>query len=253
MKFSDYISHHHVFTTAELIANCDSPAAAEEQLRLAVRSGSVERVRRGLLVSNYGRFEGAAVDPFAIVVAADGDAVVSYHSACEMHGVAHNVSFACQFRSDHVKTPFTFRGVDYAPCGSVGDASSKLVRSGDVSVRVTTREQTIVDCLDRPGFAGGAEETVRSVSAFAYIDPEALLGIVRGKSPATASRVGWLLSSKVDDWHIADELLHELGGMLGNGPYRLGKPGAEGPGWSRDWKLVLPEPNEEVATWVTRG
>jgi predicted transcriptional regulator of viral defense system len=253
MKFSDYISHHQVFTTAELMACCDSPTAAEEQLRLAVRSGYVERVRRGLLVSNYGRFEGAAVDPFAVVMAADGNAVVSYHSACEMHGVAHNVSFACQFRSNRVKTPFTFRGVDYTPCGSVGDTMSKLVRSGDASVRVATREQTIVDCLDRPGLAGGAEEAVRSVSAFAYIDSGALLGIVRKKSPATASRVGWLLSSKVDDWHVADETLDELRSMLGNGPYRLGKPGAEGSGWSRDWNLVLPEPNEEVATWVTKG
>lgn len=253
MKFSDYISHHQVFTTAELMACCDSPTAAEEQLRLAVRSGCVERVRRGLLVSNYGRFEGAAVDPFAVVMAADGDAVVSYHSACEMHGVAHNVSFACQFRSDRVKTPFTFRGVDYVPCGSVGDVASKLVRSGDASVRAATREQTIVDCLDRPGLAGGVEEAVRSVSALAYIDSEALLGIVRGKTPATASRVGWLLSEKADDWHVADELLGELKGMLGNGPYRLGKPSARGSGWSRDWRLVLPEANEEVSTWVTKG
>ena len=253
MKFSDYISKHQVFTTAELMEGCDSPAAAEEQLRLAVRSGSVERVRRGLLVSNYGRFEGVAVDPAAVVMAADGDAVVSYHSACEMHGVAHNVSFAFRFRSDRVKTPFAFRGIDYAPCGSVGDAASKLLRSGNASVRVATREQTIVDCLDRPSLAGGAEEAIRSVSAFAYIDPEALLGIVRMKSAATASRVGWLLSSKAGDWHVADELLDELKGMLGNGPYRLGKPGSAGAGWSRDWKLVLPEPNEEVATWVTKG
>ena len=253
MKFSGYISKHQVFATAELLAACDSPAAAEEQLRLAVRSGSVERVRRGLLVSNYGRFEGVAVDPFAVAMAADSDAVVSYHSACEVHGVAHNVSFACQFRSDRVRTPFAFRGVDYVPCGSVGDAASKPVRSGDASVRVATREQTIVDCLDRPGLAGGVEEAVRSVSAFAYIDPEALLGIVRGKSAATASRVGWLLSSKAEEWHVADELLDELKGMLGNGPYRLGRPGGEGAGWSRGWRLVLPEPSEEVATWVTEG
>ena len=253
MKFSDYISKHQVFTTAELMENCDSPAAAEEQLRLAIRSGSVERVRRGLLVSNYGRFEGAVVDPFAVVMAADGDAVVSYHSACEAHGVAHNVSFACQFRSDHVKTPFTFKGVDYVPCGAMKDAVSRMVRSDGADIRVATREQTIVDCLDRPGFAGGAEEAVRSVSAFAYIDSEALLGIVRGKSAATASRVGWLLSSKAEDWHVADELLDELKAMLGNGPYRLGRPGSAGAGWSRDWKLVLPEPGEEVATWVTKG
>ena len=235
------------------MASCDSPAAAEEQLRLAVCSGSVERVRRGLLVSNYGRFEGASVDPLAVVMAVDGNAIVSYHSACEAHGVAHNVSFACQFRSDHVKSPFTFRGVDYVPCGAVANVVSKVIRSDGADTRVATREQTIVDCLDRPGLAGGVEESVRSVSAFAYIDSAALLGIVRAKSAATASRVGWLLSMKAADWHVEDGLLEELGRMLGVGPYRFGKPGVSGPGWSKDWRLVLPEPNEEVATWVTRG
>ena len=253
MKFSDYISHNHVFTTAALLESCDSPAAAEEQLRLAVRSGSVERVRRGLLVSNYGRFEGAPVDPFAVVMAADGRAVVSYHSACEAHGVAHNVSFVCQFRSDLVRSPFAFRGLNYSPCGSVGEAAFKLVRSGGERIRVATREQTIVDCLDKPGLAGGVEEAIRSVSAFAYIDPEALLGAVRARGAATASRVGWLLSSKAEDWHIDDGLLNELRKTLGKGPYRLGRSGASHKGWSSGWRLVLPDASEEVESWVTRA
>ena len=252
MKFSEYISQHQVFTTAGLLRECDSAKSAEEQLRLAVKSGSVERVRRGLLVSNYRRFEDVSVDPFAIVTTADGDAVVSFHSACEAHGVAHNMGFICQFRSDSVRKAFTFRGVEYKPCGSVGSTQAKTVRSGGLHVRVTTREQTIVDCLDKPGLAGGIEEAVRSVSAFAYVDAEALLGIVRAKGSPTASRVGWLLSEKRADWHIDDAVLDELRSMIGPGPYRLGRPGPSHRGWSREWGLLLPDSSEEVSTWITR-
>lgn len=253
MKFSEYISHNQVFTTSELLDACDSASAAEEQLRLAVRSGSVERVRRGLLVSNYGRFEGAPIDPFAVIMAADGDAVVSYHSACTAYGVAHNVSFVLRFRSDRVKSPFSFRGIGYEPCGPVGDASSRLLRLGESRIRVTTREKTIVDCLDKPALSGGVEEAVRCVSAFAYIDPRALLDAVRARGASTAARAGWLLSCKADDWHIDGAVLNELRGMLGAGPYRFGRPGAERKGWSAEWRLILPERNEEVETWLTRG
>ena len=120
MKFTEYISTHQVFTTSSLMESMDSPSAAEEQLRLAVRTGKVERVRRGLLVSNQGRFEGVPVDPSAVVAALDGDAIVSYHSALELYGVAHNVSFSFQFRSDTTRRAFTFRGVAYEPVGHVG-------------------------------------------------------------------------------------------------------------------------------------
>ncbi len=45
MKFTEYISSHHVFRTRELLASCDSPSSAEEQLRVAIKSGKVERIR----------------------------------------------------------------------------------------------------------------------------------------------------------------------------------------------------------------
>ncbi|NHM16872.1 hypothetical protein GMI69_09480 [Eggerthellaceae bacterium zg-887] len=114
MKFTEYISTHQVFTTADLLAASDSAAAAEQQLGAAVQSGSVERVRRGLLVSNRGRFEGAAVDPYAVVSAADLDAVLCYHSALEAHGVAHNVSFECRFLSDFGQLSARVRGASWA-------------------------------------------------------------------------------------------------------------------------------------------
>ena len=251
MKFSEYISSHQVFTTASLMTEMDSPSAAEEQLRLAVRSGTVDRVRRGLLVSNYGRFEGATVDPAAVVAAADPQAILSYHSALEAHGVAHNVGFVCRFRSDRLTSAFAFRGIRYIPSGGLGDTETQTIRTRDGSRRVTTKEQTLVDCLDRPSLSGGVEEAVRSLTAFAYLDFKALLALLDGASASTVARVGWLLSEKADDWHVEREVLDWLEARLGHGPYRLGSSGAGEKGWSSAWKLVLPDSNEEVASWIT--
>ena len=167
MKFLDHTHDYHVFTTFDLYEAVDSKAAAGEQLRLAVKSGAVERVRRGLLVSNRGRFEGAPVDQAEVVAALDAGAAISYHSALEAHGVARNVGFVCHFRSDAVRTGFMFRGVAYRPCGPVGSVRSETLRSSAGACRVTTKEQTVADCLGKSALAGGAEEAVRSLTAFA--------------------------------------------------------------------------------------
>jgi len=252
MKFSEYLSTHHAFTTSDLMASMDSPTAAEKQLRLAIRAGKVRRARRGLLVSNYGPFEGAVIDPPELIAALDKDAVASYHSALELYGVAHNVSFVYQFRSDAIKSRFAFGVVRYLPAGRVGDTKWKLKRTNTTYVRLTTREQTIVDCLDKPSRAGGVEEVVRSLTALFYVDVEELITLVGQRTPATASRVGWLLEQKADDWMVSKDQLAPVESMLGSGPYRLGRPGPEGTCWSKRWRLLLPAHSEEVDAWVFR-
>lgn len=253
MKFTEYISTYQVFTTAELLAATDSAGAAEQQLGAAIRSGSVERARRGLLVSNHGRFEGAAVDPYAVVSAADPGAVLCFHSALEAHGVAHNVGFECRFLSDAVRAPFEFRGIRYVPCGTADGVPSALVRGGSARRRATTRERTILDCLASPGKAGGAEEAVRSVTAFAYVDAGALADLACGAGPSAAARVGWLLSEKAGDWHVETGVLQRLKGAVSGGPYRLGSARGGESGFSAEWRLYLPDSSEEVASWITRS
>jgi predicted transcriptional regulator of viral defense system len=250
MKFTDYINSHHAFTTARLMSAMDSPDAAEEQLRLAVKSGSVERARRGLLVSNHGRYQDAPLDPVELLAALDPAAVLSYHSALGAWGVAHDAGFTCRFRSDYVRSAFAFRGVSYEPCGPLGGVPVAGVRTSWGRRRVTTREQTVFDCLGRPHLSGGAEEAVRGASAFVWLDVNALARLAVGAGPSAAARAGWLLEQKQDDWHVGEEALTRLQAALSHGPYRLGHVQGEG-GWSARWRLVLPESNEEVTSWIT--
>lgn len=232
MKFTRYIATHHAFTTADLMAAMGSPASAEEQFRLAVRAGTVERVRRGLLLSNYGRYEDAPIDPAEVVMAVDPNAVLSYHSALEAYGVAHNMGVVCLFLSDVIGSALFFRGVDYMPCGSVRNVKARRLRADFGQRNVTTRERTFVDCLNRPSLAGGAEEAMRGVTAFAYLDVDKLLELLEGFSASTFSKVGWALEEKANAWHVSQEQLARLEMRLGRGPYRLGHPQPGRCGWS---------------------
>ncbi len=252
MKFNEYISTHHVFSTGELLSACDSPASAKQQLWLAAKSGKVEKVRRGVYASFFGRFQGSIPDPFEVASACDRSAVVCYHSALAVLGVAHSAGFQCDFLSHAVKSPFAYRGVNYVPHAPRADAATTAVRAGDgPRIPCTSKEQTIIDCMDKPWLAGGAEEVVRSLTLFAYVDLAALAAMLDGRGAPSRARVGWLLESMCDAWHVDGGALEALRASLGEGPYRFGRPRTGSSGWSPSWKLLLPEPNEEVESWIS--
>lgn len=251
MKFTEYIRSHHVFAVEDLLAASDSPAAARQQLKDAVSSGAVERVRRGLYASNSGSFEGAGVDPYEVVAALDAEAVLSYHSALEAHGVAHSVGFECRFRTESARSPFVFRGVRYVPHPADAGALSQAVRGKAFgSVLVTTREQTLFDSLKHPEWAGGIEEAVRSLSALPYLDAEKAAALALADSASMAARVGWLLEAKSEAWHVPEDVLERLRKASAGTVSKLDKRSAATRGWSREWNMRLPESAEEVASWT---
>lgn len=251
MKFTEYITSHHVFTVEALLAAADSRAAARQQLKGAAASGSVERVRRGLYASNAGRFEGTGVDPYEVVVALDAGAVLSFHSALEAHGVAHNVGFECRFRTAAVRSPFSFRGVRYVPHPADGEAPSQRARGKAFgSILVTTREQTLFDCLKHPEWAGGIEEAVRSLSAMPYLDAERAASLALADGASMAARVGWLLEARSDAWRVPDGVVGRLREASAGTVSKLDKGAAATRGWSKEWNMRLPESAEEVASWT---
>ena len=252
MKFRDYIEQTHVFTNQQLVESCAlSAASVKTVLKRAVEAGGIERVRRGLYVSRTGRFATGNVDPFELVFALDADAVLSFHSALEAHGVAHNVVSTCQFRSTAVKVRFEYSGIAYVPYAFAESAPMQKLRGrSGLRIAVTTREQTIVDCLNHPERCGGIEEALMSVSLFPYIDLDALLGLVSESSASLAARTGWLLEQKAGDWRVPSDVLEKLSAMASGGPYKLDKNSRRSQGWSRRWKLCLPAYEEEVESWV---
>lgn len=253
MKFTEYISTHHVFKTSELLAACDSRSSAEEQLRIATKTGKVARIRRGLYASMAGRYEGTSPDSLEIIIGADPNASVCYHTALDVLGVAHNVSSQREFRTSELRAAFDYQGIRYVPYPPEVDLRTRKVRT-DVAgrVSVTTKEQTLCDCLARPDRAEGVEEVIRAVSSFAYIDCEIVFEIATSLDKTDISRIGWLLSEKRTDWNVPATMLNDLEALLGKGPYRFGRTKAGSEGWSPKWRLIFPESIEEVESWITR-
>ena len=129
---------------------------------------------------------------------------------------------------------------------------TKKVRiDGDEHIACTSKEQTIIDCMDRPWLAGGAEEVIRALSLLSYIDEVVLGDLLERKQAPSLARIGWLLDSMRDSWHVDASTLEKLHSALGKGPYRFGRPQAGDSGWSAKWKLLLPDSNDEVSSWFS--
>lgn len=251
MKFTEYINTNRVFTVANLFATVDSAAAAKQQLKAAVASGTVERVRRGLYVSNSDRFKDEGIDPREVVAALDTKAVLSYHSALEAHGVAHSVCFECRFRTDAVHSPFSFRGIRYVPHpADEGFQSQRTTIGSRVALPATTREQTLFDCLKHPEWAGGIEEAIRSLSAFPYINAERAASLATADSATMAARAGWLLEQRAEAWRVPDEVIRRLRRASANTVSKLDKNAPATRGWSKNWNMRLPETAKEVESWT---
>ena len=83
--------------------------------------------------------------------------------------------------------PFTFQGVDYRFINaSEVFGKSRATRQG-ISVTVTDRERTFLDCIRRPELAGGLDEMLRLCTARtdknAVARPDEINRLGRGPDP----------------------------------------------------------------------
>lgn len=253
MAIQRFLETRQVFTSAEFSRAFPDSQTDRNLLSRAVGNGRVERVRRGVYVSKVGPFSRTPADPFEIAGAVAEDAVFAYTSALQLHGVLHNLTNRTQFFTARRLAGFSYDRQDYLP-HHVGerepDRQSMLTASGR-TYRVTTREQTLVDCLTRPRLAGGPENVLRSLAGFAYLNTHRVAELAQEESLSARARIGWVLETRRDAWGVPDETLSALRDSLGAGPsYFWSSTTPKDSHWVNGWKLYLPDPEEEMDTWL---
>jgi predicted transcriptional regulator of viral defense system len=223
-------------------------------LSRAVTGGKVFRVLRGVYASNTGRYVDTAQDQYRIASKLAPDAVFSYHSALELLGVAHSPSNIVQYYSKIKRREVEFQGKIYSQykLSDEYDIASQLVNASAFGqVSVTTKEQTLIDCLSYVGRGGGAEEILRSLSGFPYMDAGYIKAIAPKLHVSAIARIGWLLEQKKDVWSVKEKDIMFLQTFLSGNACRF-VPGSNGEnGWSRKWRLILPAPEDVMQEWIS--
>jgi predicted transcriptional regulator of viral defense system len=248
-----FLESHEVFTLDEFMAAVDpgvSVRTREANLRNAIKRDQAFRICRGLYASNLGVFRDRVPNTMLIAAKAAPDAVVAYHSALEVHGVAHTPARTVYFLSGKKVSPFSVRGYRFRRAPAPDDRREQPteralitdVRAGGALVPTTSRERTLVDCLSRLDLAGGLEELLRSVGTFTTMSSADVARYAGSLgSPTLVARAGWLLSLMQREWLFDTAPLEEMRRSLGRGTYWLQRRRPEVDyDFVSEWRLYVP-------------
>lgn len=253
MAIKDYLNTHHVFNMRDFKGAFPESVTDLNLLSRAVRSGKVDRVRSGLFVSRSERFHDVEPSPFAIASKAVDDAVFCYMSALQLHGLLHNVINLTQFFTRHRLPRFSYKGQIFSPLLAAGRSFElqRLMSQESGSFPVTTKEQTVVDCLSHLSLAGGPENLLRSLAAINYLDTDKAVELASKTNKSTCARLGWVMETRRESWGTDEGDLTALKALLGSGPYYFYSTASSKEGyWASSWNLYLPYPEQEMATWL---
>lgn len=233
MELNVFFAQRPLFTTEELdhfLAKKRSDVAPRPlaQVRKTLlsyhkKAGHLLLIRRGLYatVPAFRTPDQQPVDSFLIASRLTPDAVIAYHGALTLQGLAHSLREEVVVLSDQAfVNPLRFRGTLYRavpPPRALPalDALTLGVATWDrqgLGIRVTDLERTVVDCLDRPMLSGGWEEVWHSLEGLdAYLNLELLLEYTdKLRTATTAAKVGYFLSQHQERLRVPDAVLDHL-------------------------------------------
>lgn len=194
-KPAAFIAQNPVFTLDELRAAYKEmgrdPGSAQELVSYYLAQGTLLLVRRGLYAHP------SWVDPWRLASRLTPDAVIAYDGALSFHkltGVEHSLHFASTRRTPRLvwaDIVFNVVRVETLP------PFDRVEVNGD-SLRVTSVERTLVDCLDRLDLAPDLKTLWRAFRDAPRIDPRKLLHHLKklNRGPLLASRLGLFLEAR---------------------------------------------------------
>lgn len=227
-----------------------------QELARQTQDGYFRQVRRGVYATvPLSRVEdpdaAPPVNPHLLASKLTEPYFLGYHTALELHGVAHSAYHVMHVATPKQLRPFEYQGLQYRRVPASArevELASTTQRVDDQKVNVARREWALVQCALRLELAGGFEEYYRSVSGFASIHPETVLAATRFyKTRTLYNRVGLTLWANRDRWHLTKEDLAPFKRGLSKHPYYFGaQKGAAK--YVREWNVFVPESMMEMVT-----
>lgn len=256
MKHEEFFRKHPVFAGHEfaehLLAGGEVGSRAQEALLAYHRkTGRVVLVRRGLyaVVPAGADPHSYPVDSFLVAAKLTKDAVVSHHTALELHGRAYSVQEHFTYSASRPLNPITFRchvfrGAKFPKAlrraGKESFGVSTADRAG-MEVRVASLERTLVDVLNRPDISGSWEEIWRSLECVEFFDLDRVVEYaLLLENATTAAKVGFFLEQHREPLMVEDRHLKPLHDLRPRQPHYLERVKREPGRLVSEWNLVVP-------------
>ena len=253
-----FFESHPVFTIDELREFYSLPESSREASDMILynkKMGRIGRIKDGLyfVVRPGQNAQHTSVDPYLVASKLAPDVVLAFHTALDLLGFGHSVFNTYYYFSDRFRPAFRFQGghfhgvvtPDKLQKKSKADFGTENVERLGVKLRVTWKERTLVETLERPQYCGGFEEMYRSLEKIPYIQSDVILEYLDIRQQKNLSaRVGFFLEQHRDDFHVEESFLERLGQNVPEQP-TYWVPSRNGGTLANRWNLIVPEAVKE--------
>ncbi len=225
MSFETFFKTHPLFHYEELVVYLQSLGNFNQNtlkaaLQYHLAKKHLARIRRGYYLVTNSYLPNSHIENDYLLIAGrmTHDAVISYHTAMEIHALAYSVGSVIYFNSNE---RIGYLSCEYGQYQQLVHPAqlkpqkvfieTKLHDHMGMDIRVTTIERTLVDCLHRPEFSGGWEEIWRSFESINFLDIERVIKYVLELSNATTiAKVGFFLEQHQEQFSVKTEELAHL-------------------------------------------
>jgi len=249
------VTYDEVIRTAlGIVQNAPSRAYLHKKyVTRLVESGKLHQIRKGLylVLSPTDKPETYIPDKILIASKLRKEYYLGYHTALEYYGCAqslYNEAYICIKPKNRFR-PFSYRQLHFRPVfTSDTNTAIETKRYQETPIKVSSRERTFLDCIDKVQYAGGWEECIKSLEGLSHISPEKLLKLLEErKKDKIIRKAGFVLELLKDRSPFYEDVSHQLlakiGTMITGSPLYLTQ-NENGP-LNKKWKLYVPENFEE--------
>ncbi len=256
MKIEQFFYEHPVFRHEEFAA-CKAKkgdikaASVNTALRYYAKTGKIKPIRRKLyaVIPPNQSPDTVTIDPYLIAGKATDDAILGYHTALELMGLAYSSFGQFTYITTQKSKPFEFQGQWFQSVAQPISLQKKQKTLVDIEhidrqglpLDVTNPARTFVDVLDRVELCGGWEEVCRSIQLFAILNIneviEYCLCLDNLRLNAT---VGYFLSQRKSAFAVSEKQLKPLLNALPKIPQYASNKTHEKFQLVNPWNILLP-------------
>lgn len=256
MKVNTFFETHPVFRFEEFAQFMQAEgtkrsASWRQLLSYHCKTGRLVHVRKSVYAVKPISIEAEEfwIDPYLVAGKATADAVLSHHTALELHNLAYTTFETLTFLTSQAVKSFIYQGQRFH---SVAIPKSlvihnqinchvELIRRQGIDIRITSLERTLVDILDRPDLGGGWEEIWRSWDHVVHFDIEKLIEYALLLNNATTiAKVGVFLEQRPLHLQVNSSYIDKLLPYISKQKHYLNRSVRSNGKYVKKWRLIVP-------------
>lgn len=254
MKVNQFFEAHPVFRYEEFAAFMASqgttrPESWRQQLSYHQKAGHLLHIRKFLYAVKPMHSQGQWVDPYLIAGKATTDAILAFHTALELHGVAYSTFTELTYLTGRQTQAFAYEAQRIRSVlqpkalinGDHTDYGVDVIKRAGLTIKLTSLERSIVDVMDRPDLGGGWEEIWRSLDNITRLDLDKLVTyVLLLKNATTVAKVGYFLEQRPVHLAVDQQYIRKLLAHVPKRPHYMNRDRQSRGQYIEKWRLIVP-------------